>query len=154
MDTAFNITNIINTFKSTAVDAAQSVVNYEGSFQNAIDKTKLYNQNAETITGLQNKLLDTRQDYSTNDRKSYYETQAIQNLKYWYTLFNILFKFLAVGLVISLFVTPNSLSLPIKIVIIAALALYNYYILYIAKYAMKLYTVVTDLLPKNMYTNI
>ena len=142
------------TFNNNMQLALQSLNQYYTSLKYSQVECELYNQYADKITGLQDEILQTKTDYNTNDRKSYYETQVIQNLKYWHTLLSIAFKFLALGLISSLFLSPNSLSVIKKIVIIMALLLYNYYISYIAKYYMSVFSYTKLLLPKNVYTNL
>ena len=142
------------TFNNNMQIALQSLNQYYNALKYSQIECELYNQYADKITGLQNEILQTKTNYNTNDRKSYYETQVIQNLKYWHTLLSIAFKFLALGLISSLFLSPNSLSVIKKIVIIMALLLYNYYISYIAKYYMSVFSYTKLLLPKNVYTNL
>jgi hypothetical protein len=111
----------------------------------------LYKKYLAQKTDLQNQILNASEDNSTDGRKSYYQLQVMDNLKYWNKLFLLLFTFLAVGLSVALFLTPNSLSLFSKLAIIFALFFYNYYNMYFAKKIMRLTSYVTMFIPKNIY---
>ena len=84
----------------------------------------LYSQYLAQKTDLQNQILNLSTNNTTDDRKSYYQEEVIQKLKGWNKLFLLLFTFLATGLSIALFLTPNSLSIFSKIAIILAMFFY------------------------------
>lgn len=111
----------------------------------------LYSQYLAQKTDLQNQILNLSTNNTTDDRKSYYQEEVIQKLKGWNKLFLLLFTFLATGLSIALFLTPNSLSIFSKIAIILAMFFYNYYNMYFAKKIMKSFSYITLLIPKNIY---
>jgi hypothetical protein len=124
---------------------------YKNSLNASQKNCDLYSEYLAKKTDLQNQILIASEGNSTDDRKSYYQLQVMDNLKYWNKMFLLLFGFLAVGLSIALFLTPNSLSLFSKVAIIFALFFYNYYNMYFAKKIMKLASYVTTIIPKNIY---
>lgn len=127
-------------------------------YNNAVKETRivqsLNDEYRHKIKIMQDNLLTRRTNRTTNNRKSYYEDQQIQNLHAWKKLFKIIFYILTITLAIALFISPSSLSISKKIIIIILLALYPFYILFIAKYVMKTYSGVMFLLPKNVYNDI
>ena len=60
--------------------------NYLDALHQTRIECELYNQYAIQTQDLQNELLEKQTEFSTNDRKSYYEMQVIENLKNWHKL--------------------------------------------------------------------
>jgi hypothetical protein len=106
------------------------------------------------IANIQNELLGTRTNKVTNNRKTYYEDQQIQNLKSWYKFFYILYYIFSVALIISLFTSPSTLSISKKIIILILVLLYPLFMLPLAKFLMRIFDNVSFLLPKDVYKNI
>lgn len=90
---------------------------------------------------------------NVNLRKSHYENQAIQYLYNWNKLLHYIYYFLAISLVIALFLSPNSFSIFMQVVVAIAVLLYPYYSVYVIKHIMKFYTDIRTLLPINVYTH-
>ena len=114
-----------------------------------------YNQELiKQIVQLQNVLYNAINGTVTNNRKSYYESESTANLRKWNYIFMIIFYTLTIALALSLVLSPNSNSTGKKMVICVALVTYPFYILYIAKFIMRIYNSVLNILPKNVYNNI
>ena len=92
-------------------------------------------------------------DILTNDRKTYYETDALSSLQMWYQLWYIYYILLIV-LIIAFFISPNNLSTVSKIVIAIILMGYPYYIDYIVRWIKSLFIGVYSNLPKNVYNDL
>lgn len=90
---------------------------------------------------------------NVNIRKTFYENQSIQYLYNWNRLLNLIYYFIAICLVISLFLSPNSFSIFAQVAVAAAVLLYPYYSVYVVKHVMKFYSDISTLLPKNVYTH-
>ena len=90
---------------------------------------------------------------NVNIRKTFYENQSIQYLYNWNKLLHLIYYFLAICLVISLFLSPNSFSIFAQVAVAAAVLLYPYYSVYVVKHIMKFYSDISTLLPKNVYTH-
>ena len=73
--------------------------------------------------------------------------------KWNYGLF-ILFYALFVALSVSLFLVPNTVPALAKPAIMFAIALYPFYIMYIAGFVSIVYGSVMKMLPKNIYKNM
>jgi hypothetical protein len=93
-------------------------------------------------------------DILTNDRKTYYETDALNNLQLWYQLWWYIYYILIIVLIIAFFISPSSLSIVSKIVLGALLMAYPYYIDYIVKWVKSLFMGVYSNLPKNVYNDL
>jgi hypothetical protein len=163
--------NIMSTNYSTATDAANSITQlYSDQFSQSynetidalikwddIDKAKTEIRAAEEMSiNAENKTpLDPLKinSQNVNIRKTFYENQSIQYLYNWNKLLHLIYYFLAICLVISLFLSPNSFSIFAQVAVAAAVLLYPYYSVYVVKHVMKFYSDISTLLPKNVYTH-
>ena len=102
-------------------------------------------------TELEKELKDTVSDILTNDRKTFYEDQGIENLNYYYSFIRTIYIIVAIGFSISLFFVANQFSFFKKIGIILLLSLYPFISTRLLSWIIQLYYVVVNALPKNMY---
>jgi len=93
-------------------------------------------------------------DILTNDRKTYYETDALNNLQLWYQLWWYIYYILIIVLIIALIISPSNLSLAKKIIIAILFVFYPYYIDYIVRWVKSLFMGFYSNLPKNVYNNL
>jgi hypothetical protein len=93
-------------------------------------------------------------DILTNDRKTYYETDALSSLQLWYQLWWYIYYILLIVLIIAFFISPNNLSTVSKIVIAIILMGYPYYIDYIVRWIKSLFIGFYSNLPKNVYNDL
>lgn len=100
------------------------------------------------------KLREQRGDILTNDRKTYYETDALKILKFWHRLLWYLYYIVVLMLILSFFFLPNSLSVIKKVIIAVLFIFYPYYINYIIKLFYRLYNDISSKIPKNVYNNL
>jgi len=106
------------------------------------------------ITALQNALYKVINGTVTNDRKYYYGNESIEYLRKWnYGLF-ILFYALFIALSVSLFLVPNTVPALAKPAIMFVVALYPFYIMYIAGVVSIVHGTVAKMLPKNIYKDL
>jgi hypothetical protein len=106
------------------------------------------------IVALQNALYKVINGTVTNDRKYYYGNESIEYLRRWNYGLMIVFYVLFIAMSVSLFLVPNTLPALAKPVIMFAIALYPFYIMYIAGFVSIIYGSVTQMLPKNIYKNM
>lgn len=154
--------------KKAKLLAAEIAMNFLEHEEKARDNLKIYLSNLtdakvaneynlklkEEIKKLQNILYVTINAATTNDRKSYYEEEGTSYLRSWNSLLKIVFYIFVVALIVSFVAVPNSISMPAKVIITVLLALYPFYILYIAVIFMKLYSDISNVFPSNIYNNI
>jgi hypothetical protein len=93
-------------------------------------------------------------DILTNDRKTYYENNALTNLKGWYFLWWYIYYILCIVISLSLFLVPNLLSLFIKIIIIILILGYPYFIPMIITYLNSIILNINSELPTNIYSRL
>jgi len=99
-------------------------------------------------------LRNSRGDILTNDRKTYYETEALTQLKLWYRFWWYIYYILILVFTIALFVSPSQLTMIKKVVLFVLLIFYPYYIDYIVRWVQGIYKNIYNSLPKNVYNNL
>lgn len=99
-------------------------------------------------------LRNSRGDILTNDRKTYYETEALTQLKLWYRFWWYIYYILILVFTIALFVSPSQLTMVKKAVIFVLLIFYPYYVDYIVRWVQGLYMSIYNRLPKNVYNDL
>ena len=127
---------------------------YKSSDTNVQNAKNLYNtlvQQNDDLVAVKN---DTLNDFSTNDRKGYYEDQELNDLRWWYIACLILYLTLVVIYVIILFVTPSEMTRYKRVGIALLLGLYVFFADYIAHALIALWKYMMSLLPKNVYLSL
>jgi hypothetical protein len=99
-------------------------------------------------------LRNSRGDILTNDRKTYYETEALTQLKLWYRFWWYIYYILVIVFTIAIFVSPSELTMVKKAVIFVLLIFYPYYVDYIVRWVQGLYMSIYNRLPKNVYNDL
>lgn len=134
---------------------------------------ELLNDYTEKNKEVQLLLRDRHGDILTNDRKTYYETDALHSLKKWYRLWWYLYYILVIVLVLAFILSPSKidvlsiaeingiLTLLInvdniikKTIVVILLIFYPYYIDYIVNWIKGVFLFVYNRLPKNVYNNL
>lgn len=103
---------------------------------------------------LEKELKNSSGDILTNDRKTYYETEATTRLKSWYSFFWYIYYLLVLVLLLAYFLATNDLSLPKKVIIFVAFLFYPYYISVIINSIWEKIMSIYNNLPKNVYNNL
>lgn len=93
-------------------------------------------------------------DILTNDRKTYYETDALNTLTFWYKLFWYIYYVLVIILILAFIFSSTDFSRITKIVISLFIIFYTYYIDYIVRWVYGLWKLLVSRLPKNVYNNL
>ena len=93
-------------------------------------------------------------DILTNDRKTYYETDALTTLTFWYKLFWYIYYVLVIMLILSFIFSSTDFSRITKIIISVLVIFYTYYIDYIVRWVYGLWKLLISRLPKNVYNNL
>lgn len=133
--------NKLNAFLNTAL------INSENSI-------KLLEDYSEKNSTLKLKLKERQGDILTNDRKTYYETEALENLKLWHRLLFIMY-FIAVSILcLSLAFAPHNLSIKTSIIIALLSIIYPFYIDIIVQQIYDLWVSIVKRLPKNVYNDL
>jgi hypothetical protein len=99
-------------------------------------------------------LRDRRGDILTNDRKTYYENDALDRLKLWHRFWWYIYYLLVLVFLISIFLVKSQMTILKKIVITALLIFYPYYIEFIVNCIYEFFSNIYKNLPKNVYNNL
>lgn len=127
---------------------------YSSSIENTNNTLELYNEYLDKNKNMERKVRDSNSDILTNDRKTFYETEAHAKLDTWNKVFKWIYSILGFMVIISLYFTERELSLWKKIVIGIIVIIYPMVIGYILKFIYKKYTTINNNLPKNVYNNL
>jgi hypothetical protein len=93
-------------------------------------------------------------DILTNDRKTYYETDALNTLTFWYKLFWYIYYVLVIMLILAFIFSSTDMSRITKIIISVLVLFYTYYIDYIVRWGYGLWKSLVSRFPKNVYNNL
>ena len=136
------------------IDETRNVNTYDGLLINLNNIYEYYERYLKENIELENKLKTMKSDIVTNDRKTYYEEQGIESLKKYYIIIFIFYAVVVVSYIICCFVIPTNLSNGKKIVIFLLLIIYQFISSWLLTQIIHLYNKTSELLPKNVYTNI
>jgi hypothetical protein len=114
----------------------------------------LLNEYDEKNNELKLQLRDRRGDILTNDRKTYYENDALDRLKLWYRFWWYIYYLLVLVFLISIFLVNSQMTIFKKIVLTAVLIFYPYYIEFIVNWIYEFFANIYKNLPKNVYNNL
>lgn len=150
--------DIANTFKTNfnnSVNILESnIANYYGlliNFNNVVDLYKKYKYENQEI---EKNLKQVSSDVITNDRKSYYEDEALSRLKTYYYFLMLIYIFIVLIFFISIFLVETNVRFYVRITILILLILYPFLSSWIYKILQNLFTSVYKNLPKNIYTTL
>jgi len=106
---------------------------------------------------LELKLRNRYGDILTNDRKTYYETEAHDKLSGWYTFWLIIYYILYIVLLLSLVLVrknPYTRTIGITLLVVVSVGLYPFYIDWIVMYIYGLLRSLYNMLPVNVYNKL
>jgi hypothetical protein len=103
---------------------------------------------------IEKKLFKNSGNVLTNDRRTYYEDQGIDNLKWWRYLFLSFYIIVVIAYVILFFIAPSNYSSFKKIGILILFIIYPFAAPYIFYFVVDIVKRILALLPKNAYLHI
>jgi len=127
---------------------------YNTALINSNHTSELYKNTLQKNEALKLKLRNRYGDILTNDRKTYYETDALERLKLWYKFWWYVYYFLILIFLLSMILAPSQITMFYKSIILILLIFYPYYINYILSYIYNGYKILYDNIPKNIYNNL
>ena len=165
-----NFKDEISTAKTMNIYLNSSLINSE----NTKELLEKYLQQNEL---LKIKLRERHGDILTNDRKTYYEVEALDRLKLWYRFFWWIYYIIVLIMILALVFSPSSIDalslfttqlnnqnvtgvrvnvnrVLYKILIIVLLIFYPYYIDHILRWIYGIITSLVNRLPKNVYNDL
>ena len=93
-------------------------------------------------------------DVLTNDRKTYYETEALEELKNWHTFFWYAFYLVAMPLFAFTLFIKSSLHFIVRIIIVFVALFYPYFIDPLTRTVYDFFNSLWKKLPKNVYNDL
>ena len=121
---------------------------------NSANTIELYEEYLKKNADLEKSIKELHGDVLTNDRKTYYENDAIDNVKLWHKFFKICYYILVAAYVISIFVSTSEMSRVKQIVIAIILAVYPFIIDPIVKWLYSMYLSLKNNAPSNVYMKL
>lgn len=148
---ATNITNIFNE-EIELIEQLNSRYNDNLIIDNNLNE--LYNMYQDQNTDLDSNIKTHHSDVLTNDRKTYYESTALETLVNWNTFFLYLYFTLLFAFVLGIFLSPIRIPKYQTIVIAIILFLYPFLIDPIVSLFNKFFNKIAALYPKNVYNSL
>jgi lipopolysaccharide export LptBFGC system permease protein LptF len=147
-------TLVSENFNSEVSDANVMNLYLNTALINSKYTAELLEDYLEKNTKLKLQLKDRYGDILTNDRKTYYETDALNTLTFWYKLFWYIYYVLVIMLILAFIFSSTDFSRMTKIIISVFIIFYTYYIDYIVRWIYGLWKSLVSRLPKNVYNNL
>ena len=149
---------VITTFKTNFNEgiekAKESYDTYSGlllNFAHIVELyTKLVKENAVLTLEVKNKTSDVL----TNDRKTYYEDQSIDNLSFYYYIILVIYIIFLIGFAVSIFVFPSASTRGTLIGILVFFIIYPFICVRIFKFLYYIKDKIMGVLPKDVYKDI
>jgi hypothetical protein len=128
---------------------------YSGLLINLKNIFDLYLKYKEENINLFKKLKDETNDVLTNDRKTYYQDQGIDNLKFYYHYFLLLIYIVAVlCYVVYNFMYPSQVSFIVRIIILGMMVLLPFISTWILGKIVGIFYDIYNWLPKNAHKQL
>ena len=146
--------NLANNFNEEITNANIMNSYYDTELTNSSHTKELYLVYLEKNQQLQKEIKGHHSDVLTNDRKTYYETQAIEDLNYWHTFLWYVYYFFVMPVFTFALVTTSYYRWLFKIPIEFLVVTYPYYIDFILRKIYGFFHFIWIRLPKNVYNNL
>ena len=148
---------ITEEFNAEIANATTMNSYYDTEVINSRAIRELYASLVSKNKALELKLRNRHGDILTNDRKTYYETEAHDKLSGWYSFWLIIYYILYIVLLLSLVLVrknPYTRSIGITLLVVIGVGLYPFYINWIVMYIYGLLRRLYNMLPVNVYNNL
>ena len=145
---------IANKFNEETNNAHLMNSYYNTEVINSANTIELYEEYLKKNADLEKSIKELHGDVLTNDRKTYYENDAIDNVKLWHKFFKICYYILVAAYVISIFVSTSEMSRVKQVVIAIILAVYPFIIDPIVKWLYSMYLSLENNAPSNVYMKL
>jgi hypothetical protein len=140
------------------IDNWKLAVNNNLAYSTTIDSASYINEVLINITqnnlNLQNNVNNTSDDILTNDRKSYYEQENYDNLKWWYNFWLYIYIFLLIVFTIAIFIGNSEYTIMSKVGILILFIAYIFIMKPIFLFVVYIIRTINSFLPKNIYLSI
>ena len=127
---------------------------YNTELTNSAYTKELYSVYLEKNQQTQKEIKEHHSDVLTNDRKTYYETEALENLTLWHSFFWYVYYLFVMPIFIFAIITTSYYSWLLKLPIGFIVLTYPYYIDFILRKIYEFFHSIWIRLPKNVYNNL
>ena len=149
---------VVTTFKTNFSDgigkAKESYDTYSGLLLNFSHVVELYKKLVKENHILELALKNKTSDVLTNDRKTYYEDQSIDNLRFYHTIILIIYLIFLIGFAVSIFLFPSASSRGSLIATLVFFIIYPFICVRIFKFLYYIKDIIMGVLPKDVYSDI
>lgn len=149
---------IVSTFKTNFSDgieqAKESYDTYSGLLLNFSHVVELYEKLVKENKKLALAVKNKSSDVLTNDRKTYYEDQSIDNLNFYHTIIMVVYIIFLIGFAVSIFVFPSASSKKSLLGILVFFIIYPFICVRIFKFFYYIKDTIMGIFPKDVYSNI
>ena len=127
---------------------------YNTALTNSSYTKELYKVYLEKNKLMQDTIRQHHGDVLTNDRKTYYETEAIEELRNWYSFFWYVYYIILFTVFLYVLFFKSQLNVFIRILIFIIFIFYPYYIDTVFRYIYYFFHSLWKQLPKNVYNDL
>ena len=149
------LTNLLaDNFKEEIFNAKTMNSYYNTELTNSSYTKELYAVYLEKNKLVQNSIKNHHADVITNDRKTYYESEALIDLKNWHTFLWYAFYLFAMPIFTFTLITKSSLHFIVKLFVELIALAYPYYVDPVARSIYGFFHSFWKSLPKNVYNDL
>lgn len=151
-------TDYLNNFKKTfdknydntkrSIDSYNSLLT---NFNNVKELNSKYESKNNNFERNKHKIIG---DVKTNERKSYYENQALNNLYFYFKVIIVLYSIVVISYFICMFTITSNMTFIFRGLILLLLIIFPFVSMYISIVGLKIWRRFTQMLPKNIYAEI
>lgn len=149
---------VITTFKSNFNDGIESAKasydTYSGLLLNFSHIVELYTKLVKENKLLTLEVKNKTSDVLTNDRKTYYEDQSIDNLGFYHKILMFFYIIFVIVFAVSIFVFPSTSTKGTLIAILVFFLIYPFICVRIFKFLYHIKDTIMGVLPKDVYKDI
>ena len=145
---------IADNFRDEIINAKTMNTYYNTQLINSDHTKELYAVYLEKNKVIQDGIKNHHADVLTNDRKTYYETEALEELKNWHTFFWYFYYLVVMPIFTFALIAKSSLHFVIRLIIETIMLAYPYYIDYVMRSIYRFFHSLWKQLPKNVYNDL
>jgi|LakMenE18May11ns_1017448.scaffolds.fasta_scaffold9944956_2 hypothetical protein len=149
---------IITTFKSSFNDEIEKIKEmydtYSGLLVNFAHIVELYTKLVKENKFLSLEVKNKTSDVLTNDRKTYYEDQSIDNLYFYYKIIMAVYIICLIVFAVSIFVFPSASTKGMLIGILVFFIIYPFICVRIFQFLYNIKDIIMGIFPKDVYKDI
>jgi hypothetical protein len=127
---------------------------YNTDLINSKNTQELYSEYRSKNKNIERNIRVSNNDILTNDRKTYYETQEIDDLEYYYNILFVVYYVVVVILSIFILFFKTEMSFMLRLFLVILFSVLPYLLNWVCGLLYNMYLSISSYLPKNVYNNI